>query len=78
MMYDQGTFVTERTGTPLRKFFLRITQAGIAFRNLFFRGIDISNTSILRPNFGSVCVPETILFRKNSTAYDDVLKLSNF
>jgi hypothetical protein len=28
-------FVTERAGTPFRKIFLRRTQTGTAFRNLF-------------------------------------------
>jgi hypothetical protein len=31
----QGYFVTERTGMSSRKFFLRMVQAGSAFRNLF-------------------------------------------
>jgi hypothetical protein len=31
-----GIFVMERTGTPFQKLFLKRTQAGMAFQNLFF------------------------------------------
>jgi hypothetical protein len=44
--------VTERAGTMFQKFFLRRTQDGTAFWNLFFPGFDITNTTPVRPNFG--------------------------
>jgi hypothetical protein len=43
MVLTSGIFVTERTGTPFRKLFLRRTQVETAFRN-FFPGIDITKT----------------------------------
>jgi hypothetical protein len=33
---SRDIFVTERAGTPFRKLLLRRTQAGTAFRNLYF------------------------------------------
>jgi hypothetical protein len=54
-------FVTESASTSFRKFFLTRTQAGTAFHNLL-PGIGITNTTPLRPNFGSLYALQNLLF----------------
>jgi hypothetical protein len=48
-----------------RKFFLRTTQAGTAFRNFF----GITNTTPLRPNFGPLYALRNHFLKKNSPDY---------
>jgi len=73
-------FVTKSTGTSFRKFFLRMTQVGTAFRNPFFPGIGITNTTPLRRNFGSLFAPGTFLKRKIAllNRYPELSKIKYF
>jgi hypothetical protein len=57
---SRDIFVTER----LSGSFLRRAQAGTAFRNLFYPGIGITNTTPLRPNFGSLFAFRNFFERK--------------
>jgi hypothetical protein len=56
----------ECAGTPFLKFFLRTTQAGTAFTNLYFPGVGVTNTTPLRPNFGSLFAFRKVFQKKNS------------
>jgi hypothetical protein len=64
----RGLFVTEHVGTLFRKFFLRMTRAGMAFQNLSFLPSIQLTPQRLRPHFGSLCVSEPIFFRKITRA----------
>jgi hypothetical protein len=70
--FQQG-FLWQLTGMPFWKFFLRRTQAGTAFQNLFC-GISITNTPPLQPNFWFLYVLEPF-FKKNITDFKTVRAL---
>jgi hypothetical protein len=53
--------VTESTGTQFRKLSDAMRNGG---PGPIFPGIGISNTTPLRPNFGSLCVPEPFINEK--------------
>jgi hypothetical protein len=61
---NRGIFVMECARMPFQKFFRRRMQARMAFRNLFFPGIDLLTPPPLQLNFGSLCVPQPIFFKK--------------
>jgi hypothetical protein len=62
-------FVTERAGTPFRKFFLGSTQAGTPFRNIF--SLRRYNKHLTSPtNFELLyAFPNLFSLEKKSTAY---------
>jgi L-2-hydroxyglutarate oxidase LhgO len=50
-------------------------QAGMAFQNLFFSGIGITNTTHLQPNFGPFFAFRTFFKRKTALIILDFFKL---
>jgi hypothetical protein len=56
--------VPEHARTPFRKLFLKRTQTGTGFWNPVFPGVGITNTTCLRPNFGSLFVFQKLFQKK--------------
>jgi hypothetical protein len=59
----RGIFVMGHARMLFQKFFLRRTQAGTAFQNLFSWH---QYNAPPGPNFVSLCIPEPIFFRKTA------------
>jgi hypothetical protein len=64
-----GSSVTECARTLFRKFFLRRTEAGTAFRNIFSPWHGTTNTTPLRQNFGSIFTFRNHFQNRNSASH---------